>query len=82
MTEPEEDVLEGLYRRMRADWRRLRELRDAVEEIQDRLRAAAVQAIALGATKRGIARESAIPEPTVRRYANPERVPESEAGAA
>lgn len=82
MTDPEDDVLEGLYRLMKADWKRLQTARRTVRETQDRLRSLIAQALTLGAAKRGIQHRTGIPEANVRRWAEQAQPGDETAGAA
>lgn len=62
-------MLDRLYCLIADDWRVIQEVKLALVETRGRLRARVSQALELGASGRRIARETAIPEANVRRWA-------------
>lgn len=65
----EDEVLESLYRLIAERWTQLRALRAAASETQAALGSLIVQALARGASGRGITRRTSVPEADVRRWA-------------
>lgn len=81
MSDQEDEVLEGLYRLIAEDWKRLQSLREAVDETLGRLRTSIAQALSLGVGKRFLSRRTNVPDTTVRRLAE-QAATSGEAGAA